>query len=726
MQLIPETTRRAPKPTASRSAGPGFSDPAAHSPAEGRTGSSKAPGPQVPGKTDQTMQTGETDEPEELGEPREAGAKRESASMFARIRHLPPDALRAGIGWLALAGWLVCHLPGWEGSVGLVLLVTAFVVPGITALLAAGRSLAEYRLDVDVLMILAAGAAAVLGHPAEGALLLCLFATGRWLESYGEQRREAAVDALRKLQVDHATVLDDQGREQAVRVEEVSAGQLIRVRSNARVPLDGVVVSGSSSLDTAALTGEALPQEVGPSDRVRAGAINLASPIVVRVQSRSAESSLAQLLRLVEQAGVDRPAAQRYIQRFSPIAAWVVLGLAVLSFLLGLIWLPSGEALLRALSLMIVASPCALVISTPAAYAAALSTAARLGVLVKGGRQLEALGRCDAVAMDKTGTLTTGRLSLTSAEHVYPGEPAEALSEGALDDVLQEAAALAAASTHPLSTALRQAAVLRGLRAEHRSDLRETAGEGVEAGGRAGNTAGHADGEVARLGRLEFATPDHAEIYLSDLPPGHAHCFFSTGGRITRFIFRDALREEAGQTIRQLRAIGMRPVVLLSGDRPAAVAAVAESLGLDQAYGNLLPHEKLEQLEQLQRRHEVVMVGDGINDAAVLTRADCGVAIGTSQADSDAGKDLAASAAGVVLLDGRLSPLPRLLLLARRTRAIVRQNVLLAAGVMLVMAVLAVFGLVPVTLAVLSHEGSTVVVALNALRLLRKPILPGG
>ena len=611
-----------------------------------------------------------------------------------------PRALSTSIAVAALLAAVIASLAGAPRAVADSLYLLSMVVGGWPVVRAALTALRRRTLDMNVLMALAAIGAVGIGDLAEGAWVLVLFAVGTTLEALALDRTRRSVEALTELAPEEAQVVVD-GVERTVGVALIAPGSALRVRPGERVPLDGVVVEGASSLDESALTGESVPVDKAAGDAVFAGTLNGFGALTVRTTETAADTTLARVARLTAEAQASRAPSERFIDRFAriytPLVFAAALLLAVVPVLLG-----GGldTWLYRALALLIVACPCALVISVPVAVVSAVGGAARAGVLVKGGEALEALGRIDTVAVDKTGTLTEGRPQLAGIEVASAEER---------DRVLSLAAAVERGSEHPLGRTLLDAAHERGL--------------DVPA----------AEGFVALPGRGAQAVVDGRELWAggprlaaerTGAPPPEARTMAERGetpvvlGEGTRvlavFGLADGPRPGAADAIAALRRDGVRRVVMLTGDTEAVARAVAERVGVTEWRAALLPDEKLDAVRELQRDGTVAMVGDGVNDAPALAGSDVGIAMGA------AGSDVAIESADVALMSDQLQRLPDAIAQGRRTLRIIRQNVVASLAVKAVFVVLAPLGLTTLVLAVVADMGTSLLVTLNALRLLRR------
>jgi len=612
--------------------------------------------------------------------------------------------IAAAAGLSLLCAWMISLASGPRPLRDLFILLT-FAIAGVPALVEVWEKLRRLRIDVDLLMLLGAVLAAYIGSPFEGALLLFLFALAGGMESYALRRTQAAVVALHDLSPTEATVMEHDATRR-VSVRHVDVGTRILVRPGETVPLDGEVVAGSSSIDQSAITGESVPRDVAAGDAVFAGTQNVNGRLEVKVTKRAADTTLAKIVALVTEARHHPATAQRLIDRIGPTYSVIVIAasFAVPVAAMTLFNMNHTEAIRRGIALLIVASPCALIIATPVVYLSAIASAARRGVLIKGGAHLEVVARADAVAFDKTGTLTTGRIRL--AEIVTDGTIGE-------DEALRLAGAIEVSSTHPLATAVSDALRRRGLTAPPVTDYEARPGEGE---------AATVDGRSVWIGRPETA-PTHAAEEAWGRFAAQAEKMRRDGrivsalvvdGSVGLFAFEDTIRDAASACVEQLKAQGVSQIEMITGDHEIIARQVASRLGLSGCRFQLAPHDKVTAIRDIAAKHgTLIAVGDGINDAPALAHADVGVAMGAM------GADVALEAADIVLMQDRIEAVAWLHRHAKRTAGIVRQNITLAIAVIICLSVFAVLGEIPLPLAVIGHEGSTVVVALNALRLLR-------
>jgi len=625
--------------------------------------------------------------------------------------------------WVA-AAWTGAP-PGWPSvltrlAAALFLLSTA--LGGRLVAVRALEALRSRTVNFEVLVIVAALGAIALGDLPEAALVLFLFAVGETLEAAGVRRTRRALGSLLDL-VPRTALVRREGRELEVPVAELRVGDTVIVRPGERLPVDGEVVAGLSHVNQAPVTGEAMPVAKGPGDRVFAGTVNGAGALEVVSTRDPEDTTLARVVHLVEEAQLRKARHQRQVDRF---AAWytpVVVGLAVVVGLVtpAVLGRPLIPYVYRALALLLVACPCALVLSTPVAVVAAIGQAARRGVLVKGGQALEAMGRAGVVALDKTGTLTVGRPEVSDVV-VAPGAQVAGrpLDESSL---LELAAAVEWRSEHPLAEAIRRRAALGspetdgGLLATARN-FEAIPGRGAKARVAGRNyyvgrrllfesDLGVPTGELGRVGE-SLEREGKTVVYVG--------CHSEVLGLIAA---GDTLRPEAEEAVARLRRAGVDRLVLLTGDNPATARVVAERLGLDDCRAGLLPETKVGEVEALAAAlrpegRTLVMVGDGVNDAPALAAADIGVAMGA------AGTDQALEAADVALMSDDLRQVAYAVRLGRRAVAVIRQNVAVAVGIKVAALALASAGLLQLWMAVLADTGTTVLVILNGLRLLRE------
>jgi Cd2+/Zn2+-exporting ATPase len=595
----------------------------------------------------------------------------------------------------------------------------------------------EGKVDIDVLMIVGAGLAAWAGAPGEGALLLFLFVLAGALEDMAAQRTRREVEALHALMPTEADVLRDGAWVRADPMTLVT-GDTIKVKPGQRIPADAVITVGETEIDQSAMTGESVTRHVAPGDEVFSGTINADDPVEARVIRPAAQSSLQKVLSLVMTAREQREPVQRIIDRLSgPYATGVlvtsVVVLLVWRFALGFAW---DDAVYIAITFLIICSPCALVIATPTATLAGIARAAKVGVLFKGGQSTERLAAVRAVCFDKTGTLTIGR---PRVQQVQP------VAWSAERGLLAIAAALEADSTHPIATAIREAASGRGVEPAGLEKVGHTTGRGMS--GVLATPSGPVEVRLGSYRHVEEVIPRclraHTRAVLDTIQKqGRIGVVVARGqaqgespdaaGEAMVITMADAVRPGAEVLVRELHALGVRPVRMLTGDNQTTAKAVADALGLDAFDAELLPADKLRIVGEMKQAIHgqprrfmegppgVAVIGDGVNDAPALAAADVSLAIGSI------GSDAALESADIVLLSDDLSVVPWAVALARKIRRTIRNNLLFALGVIAVGSLTTLISSVlghriPMSVGVLSHEGGTILVVANSLRLLLVP-----
>lgn len=625
-------------------------------------------------------------------------------------------------GSLLLVGWLISKGDFAAAWVPTALYVGAYFFGSYFTVKEAVENLRARRFEIDTLMLVAAAGAAALGEWAEGALLLFLFSFGHSLEHYAMGRARRAIEALAKLAPETALLRRD-GSTKEVPLDELEVGEVVVVKPNERLPADGVVVVGTTSVNQAPVTGESVPVDKRPVDdaksaiasfdkvatehRVFAGTINGAGAIDVMVARKSDQSTMARVIKMVTEAEAQRSPTQQFTERFERIFVPSVLALVTV---LMLAWLvidePFSASFYRAMAVLVAASPCALAISVPSAVLSGVARAARGGVLVKGGGPLENLGTLSSIAFDKTGTLTEGKPKLTDA----------VAAKGATDDeLLTVALAVEEHSDHPLASAIVKGARERlsaGASALTASEVKSITGRGVQA---------LVDGDAVHIGKPVLFSELPNSVMPSDVEKANAD-LVATGRTTmvarkgTRFLgvigVMDTPRPVAGKVMAQLRELGIERLIMISGDNQQVADAVAKSVGLTEARGDLMPEQKVDAIKDLRSAHgKVAMVGDGVNDAPAMANATVGIAMGA------AGSDVALETADVALMADDLAQLPFAVGLSRSTSRVIKQNLWVSLGVVAVLIPATIFGL-KIGTAVLFHEGSTLLVVANALRLL--------
>ena len=628
-------------------------------------------------------------------------------AVAGAVHLLPP--LGAPPDWIAARTWIEPRI--WtEGGLWIErgALLAVFGAGGVPAAIRALTTLWQDReLDIDLLMVIAALAAAAVGAALEGAVLLTLFSLSTTLEHRAMGRARRAIEALMELRPDR-TLRRTAAGTQEVAVEDLNPGDIVVLRPGARVPVDGVVVLGEGQIDESTITGESVPVHKTPGAKVFEATVNLHGVLEVEVRRALSESTVARMIQLVTEAQAARSPSERFSEWFGQRYTVAVLLGSMLAFG-GFYGLDRDwhDALYHAATLLVAASPCAIVISVPAAILSALSAAARGGVLFKGGAALETLARVRTFAFDKTGTLTTGKQ-----------EVVEIVCEGDANDFLTRLAGLEAHSEHPIADAIRRTAEARGLTPFPVREAKAVPGEGMVGIDDQGMLwAGNAR-LAARMGAK--STPvEHPEAITALHQGAETMVLLGRGAKLLGALtVADKPRDSSRPGIEALRASGVGRVEMLTGDRRAVALRIGAGLGLapDEIHADLLPEDKVRLVADLAAQTRVAFVGDGVNDAAALARADVGIAMGA------AGSEVALQAADVALLSediGRLAAAHRL---SRRTAGIIRQNLIFAMGAMVTLVIGGLFFNLPLPLAVIGHEGGTVLVVLNGLRLLADPI----
>ena len=609
------------------------------------------------------------------------------------------------------------NVPSW---LPLTCFVLAYFFGGFYTLREAIDNIKLKRFEIDTLMLVAAAGAAALGSWAEGALLLFLFSLGHALEHYAVGRAKRAIEALAELAPDTATVVRD-GQTMEIPVAELVVGDTVVVRPNERLPADGFIVKGSSAINQAPVTGESIPVDKRPVDdaavartrpdlvdsasKVFTGTINGTGSIEIEVTRKSSDSALARVVKMVSEAETRQSPTQRFTDKFERIFVPAVLALA---FILLFAWVVIDEtfrdSFYRSMAVLVAASPCALAIATPSAVLSGIARAARAGVLIKGGAPLEELGSLNAMAFDKTGTLTEGRPRITDVV------PTSGTTE---QELMTVAVAVESLSDHPLAAAIARDGLARlgGVQPPAADGLNNLIGRGVTA---------KLNGETVWIGKAEMFGVDGVPALRAEVQGAIQN--LRDNGRTTMVVRKgdrdlgaigllDTPREGAQQALQELRSLGISRMIMISGDHQKVATAVAKQVGLDEAWGDLMPEDKVEAIRKLRQETKVAMVGDGVNDAPAMANATVGIAMGA------AGSDVALETADVALMADDLRHLPFAVGLSRQTRSIIRQNVFVSLGIVAVLVPATIMGL-SMGVAVAVHEGSTLLVVFNALRLL--------
>jgi Cd2+/Zn2+-exporting ATPase len=651
-----------------------------------------------------------------------------TAPKFWRWRDIPfPKVVQRDVEFLESAEHMDEHINEWKMQLaaailcGVLGLTAYFLLTGywsvaayVFACLAGGfypaeevwERLQKRTIDVHFLMIFVAAGAACIGAWAEGATLLFLFSFSGALEHYALGRTQKEIRSLFRDAPKVATALDAQGHEREVKVEQLTRGMRLLIKPGAQFPVDGEIAKGSTAADESNLTGEATPVEKNIGDTALAGTINLWGAIEVVVARPAAESSLQKIITLIKDAQQQKAPAQQFTDKVSTYYTYAALGL---SFAMFFVWwlgfrlapfesaIESQSAFYRTMTLLVVASPCALVLSIPSAVLAAIAWGARHGILFRGGAAVEKLAEVNVVALDKTGTLTTGELRV---------EKVESFPSGRENEIARLAYSLEKLSTHPLARAITRHGKQQQLEPVAFEQFESVTGQGLRA---------RRNGGECRLGRRDWlAQGRHAGAIarVTATEAGFSEIWIEENDLLGRVVLRDDIRPQAASVVEALRHEGLRTVVL-TGDRRATAVHLRDKLKLDDVRAELKPEQKVEAVRELSGQgRKVAMIGDGVNDAPSLAAAHIGVAMGAR------GADAALEQADVVLMHDRLENFLAAFRLSQRARLIIRQNLVISLGTVVVLVSFALLGKIPLTIGVVGHEGSTVVVVMNSLRLL--------
>lgn len=551
--------------------------------------------------------------------------------------------------------------------------------------------------DENFLMTIATIGALILGEHSEGVAVMLFYQVGEWFQSYAVSKSRKSIASLMDIRPDYANVERD-GKLVQVDPEEVSIGDTIVVKPGERIPLDGIIINGVSALDTSALTGESMPREVAPGAEVISGCINQTGILSIRTTKEFGESTVAKILDLVENASDKKGRTENFITRFAryytPAVVFAALALAILPPVI------TGQSfsiwIYRALTFLVISCPCALVISIPLSFFGGIGGASKIGVLVKGSNYLESLAHAEMVVFDKTGTLTKGSFAVTEIHPVGMDE----------SQLLELAAYAEDYSNHPISASIKKA-YGKKIAPNRISDVQEIAGHGVQA---------VIDGKKVLAGNAKLMEREHIRYQLSGAV-GTVIYLACEGTYSGSIVIEDEIKQDAPSAIRQLKSSGIRKTVMLTGDADAVGQKVSGRLGLDQAYTELLPADKVDRVEALLRekteKGKLVFVGDGINDAPVLARADVGIAMG------GLGSDAAIEAADVVLMTDEPSKIAAVIKIARKTIRIANQNIVFALGIKFLVLILGALGYANMWAAVFADVGVSVIAILNAIRAMR-------
>jgi Cd2+/Zn2+-exporting ATPase len=614
--------------------------------------------------------------------------------------------LAGGCAVLGISGFMVSTVEAAPAWLPVIFYIGAMIAGGWDAFEDAKAGLPKGELDIHFLMLAVAVGAALIGAWAEGALLLFLFSFSGALEHFALYRTRREINSLFDAAPKSATIRDASGGEREVPVSAVNVGDVVVVKPGAQFAVDAEVIKGKSAADESNLTGEANPVPKFIGDSVYSGTINLWGAVDARVLRPVGESALQKVIRLIREAQHLKAPSQRFTDKFGTRYTVGILGLTTVMFFVW--WLGFGiapfsnteagfSAFYRAMTLLVVASPCALVLSIPSAILAAIAWGARHGILFRGGAAIEKMAEVDLVALDKTGTLTTGEMEVDSVESFPPGREREAA---------ELAYSLEAHGSHPIGRAIKKYAKAQGLDPRVIDDFQAMSGKGVQ--GRQGQT-------LCVLGRRELLEDGPLAEWIKDVPEPAAEFsenWILKDDLIARILLKDQIRTESQPILEKLKAMGVR-TVMLTGDRRGAAESVGRAIGIEEVRSGLTPDGKVAAiLEYSKSGYKVAMVGDGVNDAPSLAAAYVSVAMGAR------GSDAALEQSEVVLMKDRIENYLAATDLSHRARSIIRQNLAIALGTVVLMVAAAIFGWIPLSVGVFAHEGSTVVVCLNSLRLL--------
>lgn len=596
-------------------------------------------------------------------------------------------------------------------------LLFVYFLSGTPALLGAIRDIANLEINIDVLMTIAALLSVLIGSGMEGALLLVLFEFSAAMENMVAEKTKGTLLLLSRVSPQFATVVSADGTLYGKSVREIQTGTPLLIKAGEIVPLDGTVIEGSSFVNLFHLTGESHPVARKVGDEVQAGARNLDGTLTITVTRLSGDSTLARIIQLITKAQAARPVMQRFLDRFGKWYAVTIMSLfAIFALTLPLVfdvpWFGMDGGIYRALAFLVAASPCALVIATPTAYLSAISSCARRGILLKGGAVLDALASCQRIAFDKTGTLTTGKLTCVSIETVSANKD-PACSQ---DEALAIASALERHAVHPIADAIVSLAKEKKVGSVALTDFKAVHGYGLEGKILLNSTTCHV--HIGHAAFIAQKIPEALQEQWQKLQPaiqreGHISTLLLVRDTLFLLHFVDVVRPESAETIVRLKNRVHLQTMMLTGDHTDIAHAVAATLGIEEVHANLRPEDKLDKVAEFSKKEGLIMVGDGINDAPALARSTVGISMGKI------GSATAVDASDIVFLNDDLLLLDWLVCKSRRTLFIVKQNIGLSLCVIAFASLPALLGFVPLWLAVILHEGGTVLVGLNSLRLLK-------
>lgn len=595
-------------------------------------------------------------------------------------------------------------------------LIAVYFFSGVPALIEAIEDILSFEINIDVLMVVAAFLSVLIDSAFEGGLLLVLFAISGAMEEAVLGKATSVINNLKELSPEQAWVMGGQGHLIPRSLKDIRVGQEIFVKTGEMVPLDGVIIEGRASLHMSHLTGEQLPQTKEVGEEVVAGAHMIDGNLKLRVTKTSADSTLARIVQLIKEAQSQRPKLQRWFDRFSRGYAITIMALALifalsLPYLFSIGYLGIEGSIYRALTFLIAASPCALIIAVPIAYLSSISSCAKYGVLLKGGFTLDALSSVASVAFDKTGTVTTGELKLVALE------PLDANSTFTEKEAIAMAYGLEQHVTHPIAKAIVAFAESNNYQSLRVDDIHNIPGRGIQ--GKAHLGASSFEILMGNWQLLEDRIPvekmENLKKQLENIETsGLLSCVLFAREEVFIFSFQDEVKLQAADVLNDLRNKLNMKTLMLTGDRRVTASKIGDLLGFDYIYGELKPEDKLQLVKDYSQQGGLLMVGDGINDAPALARATVGISMGKL------GSTTAVDASDAILLNDDLQGIPWVLKKAKKTQGIILENVILAALVIVCISIPAIFGFIPLWLAVILHEGGTVLVGLNSLRLLRR------
>jgi Cd2+/Zn2+-exporting ATPase len=571
------------------------------------------------------------------------------------------------------------------------------------------RAVKRWSLDMNILMTIAVAGAITINQWSEAAAVTFLFSLAEYLESFSIARARRSIEALLKLTPDMGWVKRD-GKFQEVLVAQISRGEIMSIRSGSRIPLDGKIISGNSGVNQAPITGESLPVDKKPGDTVFAGTINGEGLLEIEVTKIASETTLAGIINLIEEAQSQKAPSQQFVEKFAKVYTPVVIGFAAVLLIFGPVLFGGTflEWFYKSLVLLVIACPCALVISTPVSIVSGLTALAKRGVLIKGGKFLEALGKLEVLAVDKTGTITEGKPKVTAVKM---------LGKFSETEVLRIAASLDSHSDHPLAQAVTEFAKAKGVLFSESINHQSLSGLGLQ---------GSIDAHLYFVGNHRFAhqlgvCSEEIENILKEIENnaqsvvivGHAPHDGHGGDVLGILSIADTIRTNASKAIQSLHQAGIKKIVMLSGDNERTVKSISSKVGIDEAKSNLLPEDKIREIQELTKKYRYVgMIGDGVNDAPAMAAATVGIAMGK------VGSDAAIETADVTLMQDDLSQVANAIVLGRRTVRIIQANIAFSIGVKAIFLTLAAFGMTSLWLAILADTGATLLVIGNALRLL--------